>query len=124
MIGAAAMSLSSICVVTNALRLNRAKIYSSADDEKRKAHKVTASSYEEGRVLCTLEINGMMCEHCERSVSDALSSLGGLNVISVSHTEGIAVFSAPEKIRMSAVKKAVKQNGYSVISVKTESTDT
>lgn len=119
MIGAAAMSLSSICVVSNALRLNNAKIYSPTHDKKRKAHKRThvKAAGCDARVSCVLEIKGMMCEHCERSVSDAISSFAGVDELYVSHKEGIARFTAPQSINQKKMKKSIKEKGYTVISV-------
>jgi len=117
MMGAAAMSLSSICVVSNALRLNRAKIYSNAHDKKRKAHRRPVKPNNGGRVACTLDIKGMMCEHCERSVQDALTAFDGVEDITVSHTEGKARFTAPTSIKMPSVKKALKKEGYPVVNV-------
>lgn len=120
MIGAAAMSMSSICVVTNALRLNTVNIYSPKRDKKRKAHKRVLADSSSGTFVYTLEIKGMMCEHCEKSVCDAIASIGGTDNISASHTSGKAVFSAPQSLKISAVKKAIKSNGYSVLSVSCE----
>ncbi len=104
MFGAAAMSLSSFCVVTNALRLNFFNINSSKKDKKRSGN---AHSYEEH----TLKIEGMMCSHCERTVTEALEKIG-CRVISVSHEKGEAVFEKPQRVKLEKVKKAIIKNGF------------
>ena len=104
MFGAAAMSLSSFCVVTNALRLNFFNINSSKKDKKRSG---SAHSYEEH----TLKIEGMMCSHCERTVTEALEKLN-CRVISVSHEKGEAIFEKPHRVKLEKVKKAIIKNGF------------
>lgn len=107
MFGAAAMSLSSFCVVTNALRLNLFNINSSKKDRKRSGR---AHLYEEH----TLKIEGMMCSHCEITVTEALEKLG-CRVIAVSHEEGVAVFEKPGKVKMNKIAKAIEKAGFKVI---------
>ena len=117
MMGAAAMSLSSICVVTNALRLNRAGIYSSDRVKRRKAQRHAPKNTSGENVRYALEIKGMMCEHCEKSVCDALLSFDGVSDVYASHTEGVARFTAPSTLKISAVKKSIKKSGYAVVRV-------
>lgn len=106
MFGAAAMSLSSFCVVTNALRLNLFDVNSTKKDRKRKGHKVGTE--------ITLHIEGMMCAHCESTVTETLNKFKGVRVIRVSHGEGIAVFEAPENVKMNKIKHAIVKAGFKV----------
>ena len=87
MFGAAAMSLSSFCVVTNALRLNLCKVYDSKRDKKIKQIKES----EEKNMTKTLNVEGMMCGHCEARVKKALEALDAVDEAVVSHTDGTAV---------------------------------
>lgn len=105
MFGAAAMSLSSFCVVSNALRLNFLNLSSTKADKKR-ANKVRPYADE-----MTLRIEGMMCSHCEGTVTEVLEKFG-CRVIKVSHIEGVAVFEAPSGINMEKVKKAIVKAGF------------
>ena len=110
MFGAGAMSLSSLCVVTNALRLNRfgyKKIKNNAD---KKAIK------EEKNMKITLKIEGMMCPHCEARVRDTISALDCVESVSVSHVEGTAVAMVKENCA-DTLKAAVEGAGYKVLSV-------
>ncbi len=106
MFGAAAMSLSSFCVVTNALRLNLFDVNSTKKDRKRKGHKVGTE--------ITLHIEGMMCAHCESTVTETLNKFKGVRVIRVSHGEEIAVFEAPENVKMNKIKHAIVKAGFKV----------
>ena len=97
MFGAAAMSLSSFCVVTNALRLNFFKLYDATHDHKRKYHKKEIKTMEK-----TMKIEGMMCGHCEATVKKALENVEGVTSAQVSHESGTAVVT---------LSKAVGQRG-------------
>lgn len=111
MFGAAAMSLSSFCVVTNALRLNFLNIRSSKRD--RKIKNIT-NKKEKNTMTTTLKINGMMCPHCEATVKTALESIDGVTSAEVSHESGIAVVTLSKKVNEDVLKKAVVDKGYTV----------
>ena len=111
MFGAAAMSLSSFCVVSNALRLNLLDIHSTKHD--RPVNKRKKSSGLSGTV--TLHIKGMMCEHCEARVKKALEALPQVEEAKVSHTDGTAVITLSTGISRSDLKKAVADAGYKLI---------
>lgn len=110
MFGAAAMSLSSFCVVTNALRLNFADIHSSKRDKKSKS----SNRKEKSKMEKTLKIEGMMCEHCEAHVKKALEALEGVASAEVSHKTGIAIVTCNSEISEEALKAAVEAEGYKV----------
>lgn len=114
MFGAAAMSLSSFCVVTNALRLNLFKPYDTKKDKplKAKKHKKETKAMEK-----TLKIEGMMCEHCEARVKKCLEKLDGVNEAVVSHTAGTAVVKLDKDVDNSTLKNAVEEQDYKVLSV-------
>ena len=111
MFGAAAMSLSSFCVVTNALRLNFLNIRSSKRDRmiKNKTNKK-----EKNTMTTTLKINGMMCPHCEATVKTALESIDGVTSAEVSHESGTAVVTLSKEVSDDVLKKAVVDKGYTV----------
>lgn len=111
MFGAAAMSLSSFCVVTNALRLNFLNIRSSKRDRKIKNK---TNKKEKNTMTTTLKINGMMCPHCEATVKTALESIDGVTSAEVSHESGTAVVTLSKKISEDVLKKAVVDKGYTV----------
>ncbi len=122
MLGAAAMSLSSFCVVTNALRLNLFKLHDAAGDKRIKNEADLPAALFETRsadtgVQKTLHISGMMCEHCEKRVKKALEELPGVEEAEVSHEKETAIvrFSAPEADE--ALKKAVSDAGYTLDSI-------
>ena len=110
MFGAAAMSLSSFCVVTNALRLNLCKLYNTAHDKKVKA---PASKSADGNEI-TVHIKGMMCEHCENRVKAALEALPNVESADVSHKSGTAILTLKGDINDGDIKKAVEDAGYKV----------
>ena len=116
MFGAAAMSLSSFCVVMNALRLNLYKIYDAGHDKKRR-HSSEISETGAGDV-CTMKIKGMMCTHCEATVRNALEALGEVKSAEVSHEDGVAVVELAGAADSKKLKKAVETAGYKVISIK------
>ncbi len=106
MFGAAAMSMSSVCVVTNALRLNFFDVHSTKKDRK-KNNKTPHSR------AITIKIEGMMCSHCENTVTECIENLGG-RVIKISHTEGVAVFEAGEKFNLKKLERAIVKAGFKV----------
>ncbi len=111
MFGAAAMSLSSFCVVSNALRLNFVKIRDSRHDKKIK-HK---AKKEDKTMEKTLKIEGMMCPHCEMRVKKALEAVPGVESAVASHTEGTAVVTLTAPVEDAVLRKAVEDQGYDVI---------
>lgn len=122
MFGAAAMSLSSFCVVTNALRLNLFQLNRSDRDKKLK-HAVAAIQLEQqteatgknSGMQVTLHIKGMMCSHCESTVKKCLEAFPEVDEAVVSHTEGTAVVSLNAPADLAALKKAVTEQGYKVL---------
>ncbi len=120
MFGAAAMSLSSFCVVTNALRLNFVKIYSTKHDRERskvasRRVKNINSKQEEKTMEVTMKIEGMMCGHCEATVKKALEALPTVESAEVSHEKGTAVVKLKEQTDFAVLKKAVEDKDYKVI---------
>ena len=113
MFGAAAMSLSSFCVVTNALRLNWFKIHDASRDRKIKRKK----KQEEKSMTRTMKIEGMMCGHCEAAVKKDLEALAEVDVAEVSHETGTAVVTLNAEIANDVLKKTVEEKDYKVISV-------
>ena len=114
MFGAAAMSLSSFCVVMNALRLNLHMIYDAGHDTKRRSR----GNSEAAGGVCTMKIKGMMCTHCEATVRNALEALGEVKSAEVSHEDGVAVVELAGAADSKKLKKAVETAGYKVISIK------
>ena len=114
MFGAAAMSLSSFCVVMNALRLNLHMIYDAGHDKKRRSR----GNSEAAGGVCTMKIKGMMCTHCEATVRNALEALGEVKSAEVSHEDGVAVVELAGTADSKKLKKAVETAGYKVISIK------
>ena len=113
MFGAAAMSLSSFCVVTNALRLNLLKIHSPGRDKKIKP--VTVEVKETVTMEKTMKIEGMMCPHCEARVKKCLEALPQVDAAAVSHETGTAVLTLNAEIADSELKRVVEDQGYTVI---------
>lgn len=113
MFGALAMSLSSFCVVTNSLRLNLVNVYDPSRD------KVKNNIKKENAVMTKeLTIEGMMCQHCEKRVKDALEALPHVTSAEVSHEKGNAVVVTDKEIRDSKLTDAVEKAGYKVTSLK------
>lgn len=112
MFGAAAMSLSSFCVVTNALRLNLFKLY-----EARWDNKIKQKREEKKEMTKTMKIEGMMCGHCEARVKKTLESIEGVTEAAVSHETGTAVVTLSEKVPSEVLKDAVEAQDYKVLSV-------
>ncbi len=102
MFAAAAMSLSSFCVVTNALRLNGAKIYNKTEKKVKIMKK-------------TIKIEGMMCPHCEAHVKNALEALEGVDSAEVSHKDGMAVVTLSAEVLDETLKATVEAQGYKVV---------
>lgn len=116
MFGAAAMSLSSFCVVTNALRLNFFKMKKSAitaDEIKEN----TEIKKEQSIMEKKMKIEGMMCGHCSGRVKAALEAVGGVESAQVSHETGVADVKLTKEVSNEALKSAVEKEGYKVISV-------
>lgn len=118
MIGALAMGLSSLCVVTNALRLNSFNPHKKTKPKKRAIDKFENIEIilEESKMEIILKIEGMMCPHCEARVKKCLENNENVISADVSHTEGRAVVSTNGKIDYSALKAIVEDAGYDVIS--------
>ena len=130
MFGAAAMSLSSFCVVTNALRLNLLNIKDSRKDKKirRKAAapagavvaaaEINTETKKENKTMTkTMKIEGMMCGHCEAAVKKALEALDGVASAEVSHEKGTAVVTLEKDVDNAVLTKAVEDKDYKVVSV-------
>ena len=111
MFGAAAMSLSSFCVVTNALRLNLFDMRNAAKDKKIKRKQ------EEMTMEKTMKIEGMMCVHCEATVKKALEALESVDHAEVSHEQNQAVVTLKEDVADDVLRKAVEDKDYNVISI-------
>ena len=132
MFGAAAMSLSSFCVVTNALRLNFVKVYSTKRDKKKNHKKnqnqqdvqivvdtdVMAEKQEENDMEKVIEIKGMMCGHCEAHVKKALEALEGVASAEASHEKRTAVVQLSGSVDDAVLKKAVEEEGYEVTGIR------
>ena len=118
MLGAAAMSLSSFCVVTNALRLNLFDLHDARRDHKRASHlKEVPEIKEETTMKKTISIEGMMCTHCEATVKKALEALPEVTEAAVSHTAGTAVVTLSAPVDDAALKAAVEAKDYTVTGI-------
>ena len=119
MFAAAAMSLSSFCVVTNALRLNLVDIQSARNDKKRgrKSKSKPIENKEEKAMTRTMTIEGMMCPHCEGRVKKTLEAIPGVQSAQVSHAAGTAVVTV-ENVSDETLKAAVTDQGYAVIDIR------
>ena len=116
MFGAAAMSLSSFCVVSNALRLNLVDIYNSKKDKKKVKELKEITMSEQNKK--TLTIEGMMCEHCEKRVKDSLEKLDKVSEAVVSHKTKSAIVSLNGEVENEVLKKTVEDQGYKVLDIK------
>ena len=127
MVGAAAMSLSSFCVVSNALRLNLTDPYNGKRDRRTK-REVPAESLEtllkdinemmeEKTMTKTLKIKGMMCPHCEARVKKALEAVDGVETAVPSHEAGTAVVTLNQKVADEVLKAAVEAQDYEVLGI-------
>lgn len=118
MFGAAAMSLSSFCVVSNALRLNLFKMYDASKDKKLKAKKEKKRSKKEDKTMKKImHIEGTMCGHCEAAVKKALEALPQVDEAVVSHEAGTAELTLNAEIADDVLKKTVEDKDYTVTSV-------
>ena len=130
MFGAAAMSLSSFCVVTNALRLNLIDVYSTKHDKTyisgKKEHIQSQTVYEyknqevekgEMTMTKTMKIEGMMCGHCEARIKKCLEALNGVSEAVVNHEAGTAVLTLSAEVSNETLKKVVEEQDYKVVSV-------
>ena len=121
MFGAAAMSLSSFCVVTNALRLNFFKMHDSSRDHRIKYDPIKNKSNQEEKerknMEKTLKIEGMMCGHCEAHVKKALEALEGVSQAVVSHEAGTAVITLTSDVSEDVLRQAVVDEGYKVTDI-------
>ena len=113
MFGAAAMSLSSFCVVSNALRLNLFKVQDASKDKKIKQKQVS----EEKIMTKTMKIEGMMCPHCEARVKKILEALSEVDEAVVSHVEGTAVLTLNAEIDNAVLKETVEAQDYPVLDI-------
>lgn len=113
MFGAAAMSLSSFCVVTNALRLNFFDITNPKKDRKIKQK----SKKDDNAMTKTMKIDGMMCSHCEGRVKQCLEGLSQVSAADVSHEKGTAVVTLSADVSNDVLTKTVEDQGYKVISI-------
>ena len=111
MFGAAAMSLSSVCVVSNALRLNLLKLHDPSHDHKKRRKK------EKKTMTKTMKIEGIMCGHCEARVKKALEALDVVELAEVSHESGTALVTLKSEVSDEVLKNAVEAQDYKVISI-------
>ncbi len=114
MFGALAMSLSSFCVVSNALRLNLIKVYNSNKDKKIKNKSNTKEQF---KMEKTVNITGMMCHHCEAHVKKALEAVAGVTEAVASHEKGTAVVTLSQEVSNDVLTAAVKDAGYEVTGI-------
>jgi len=119
MFGAAAMGLSSFCVVSNALRLNLVKVYNSKRDKKIKKpvtgiliEKETLTEIMEDKKNMKIAVNGMMCGHCEAHVKKALEAIEGIETVVASHEENLVTITATGDIDEAVIKSAIEEAGY------------
>ena len=117
MLGAAAMSLSSFCVVTNALRLNLVNIRDARHDHKTKPAKAVHGPEEKEGHTVTLKIRGMMCGHCEAAVRKALEAIPGVASAAADHEKSIAVVDLAVPVDEAAFKKAIEDEGYEYLGI-------
>ncbi len=117
MLGAAAMSLSSFCVVSNALRLNLLDIHDPHRDRMKKKKENHIKRKEEEPMTKTMKIEGMMCKHCEARVKKALEAVEGVELAEVSHEAGTAVVTLKAPVDDSVLKAAVEAQDYPVLGI-------
>nr|WP_303223301.1 heavy metal translocating P-type ATPase [uncultured Blautia sp.] len=128
MFGAAAMSLSSFCVVTNALRLNLFKIHDTKKDKKiKQATSIEVKNdynikekEQKAMVKVTVNVEGMMCGHCEAHVNEAIKKAFGVEEVVSSHESNTTVFTAPEKVDEDKIRQTIKDAGYEVTGITQE----
>ena len=117
MFGAAAMSLSSFCVVTNALRLNLFKLRDASRDHKIRQKDTDFTVSAPGAMRKTLHIEGMMCPHCEMRVKQALEAVPGVSEAAASHEKGTAVVTLSAQVDNDALRAAVEAQDYKVTAI-------
>ena len=117
MFGAAAMSLSSFCVVTNALRLNLFKLRDASRDHKIRQKDTDFTVSAPGAMRKTLHIEGMMCPHCEMRVKQALEAVPGVSEAAASHEKGTAEVTLSAQVDNDALRAAVEAQDYKVIAI-------
>lgn len=117
MFGAAAMSLSSFCVVTNALRLNLFKLRDASRDHKIRQKDTDFTVSAPGAMRKTLHIEGMMCPHCEMRVKQALEAVPGVSEATASHEKGTAVVTLSAQVDNNALRAAVEAQDYKVTAI-------
>ena len=117
MFGAAAMSLSSFCVVSNALRLNFFKLYSTKRDKKRRKQKGTTAENTEVLQL-TVKVKGMMCEHCEARVKQALEALPQVEAAEADHKTGLVTVRLTAAVDHKLLKTTIEREDYKVLTIK------
>ncbi len=116
--GAAAMSLSSFCVVTNALRLNLLNVYNSKKDKKINPVELSVQTETEDKTMTkTMLIEGMMCPHCEKAVKTALEAIDGVENAAPSHVEKKAVLTLSKDVDSAVLTKAVEDLEYKVLGI-------
>ena len=125
MFGAAAMSLSSFCVVTNALRLNLFKIHDTKKDKKigqatsikiKNDYNIKEKE-QKTMIKVTVNVEGMMCPHCEAHVNEAVKKAFGVEDVVSSHENKTTIFTAPEKVDEEKVRQTIKDAGYEVTGI-------
>ena len=117
MFGAAAMSLSSFCVVTNALRLNWCRLYDPSHDHSKKQIPTADLAAAPEEQIVTMRIDGMMCQHCEAAVKKALEAVPGVACADASHEKGVALVRLNGQADRDAMKRAVEDEEYTVVSI-------
>ena len=128
MFGAAAMSLSSFCVVTNALRLNLFKIHDAKKDKKiRQATSIQSEidynikeKEQKTMVKVTVNVEGMMCPHCEAHVNEAIKKAFGVEDVVSSHEKKTTVFTSDKKVDEDKIRQTIKDAGYEVTGITQE----
>ena len=117
MFGAAAMSLSSFCVVSNALRLNLLRIHDAKHDHPRKQVELPQIELPKALPTVTMRIEGMMCGHCEAMVKRALEAIDGVESAVPSHVAGTAILTLSAPVEADVLRKAVEDEDYTVLSI-------
>ncbi len=117
MFGAAAMSLSSFCVVSNALRLNLFRLHEAKRDHARKSVQLPEIDLPNAERTITLHIEGMMCPHCEAAVKRALEAIDGVQLAIPSHTAGTAILTLTGPVEENILRAAIEDEDYTLLSI-------
>ncbi len=124
MFGAAAMSLSSFCVVTNALRLNLFKVHNASSNINNPtvSNTINNTNKKENTTMIkvTVNVTGMMCGHCEAHVNKAVEAAFGVQNVVSSHEAGTTTFTAPEKVDEAKLRQVITDAGYEVTEITQE----